>query len=62
MYLQGTVLMALLQPAPETYDLFDDVVLLAEGQIIYHGPRVEVLPFFEGFGFKLPQRKVPFPL
>lgn len=56
---QGTVLMALLQPAPETYDLFDDVLLLAEGQVIYHGPRGQVLPFFESFGFKLPERKVP---
>ena len=28
---QATVLMALLQPAPETYELFDDVLLLSEG-------------------------------
>ena len=27
----ATVLMALLQPAPETFDLFDDVMLLSEG-------------------------------
>ena len=27
----GTVLMALLQPAPEVYDLFDDVLLMSEG-------------------------------
>ena len=29
--MQGTVLMALLQPAPEVYDLFDDILLLCEG-------------------------------
>lgn len=29
---QGTVLMALLQPAPEVYDLFDDIMLLCEGK------------------------------
>jgi hypothetical protein len=29
--LQGTVLMALLQPAPEVFNLFDDVMLLCEG-------------------------------
>ena len=29
---QGTVLMALLQPAPEVYDLFDDIMLLCEGR------------------------------
>ena len=27
----GTVLIALLQPAPEVFDLFDDVMLLSEG-------------------------------
>ena len=30
----GTVLMALLQPAPEVYDLFDDIMLLCEGVIL----------------------------
>ena len=29
--MQATVLLALLQPAPETYELFDDVLLLSEG-------------------------------
>ena len=28
---QGTVLMALLQPPPEVYELFDDIMLLSEG-------------------------------
>lgn len=36
--LEGTILMSLLQPAPETFDLFDDIILLSEGQIVYHGP------------------------
>ena len=30
--LQYTTAIALLQPAPEVYDLFDDVLLLAEGE------------------------------
>ena len=30
--MQGTVLMALLQPAPEVYHLFDDILLLCEGK------------------------------
>ncbi|XP_043723662.1 ABC transporter G family member 31-like [Telopea speciosissima] len=55
--MEGTVLMALLQPAPETFDLFDDLILLSEGQIIYHGPRADVLKFFESLGFRLPPRK-----
>ncbi|KAK6145270.1 hypothetical protein DH2020_022090 [Rehmannia glutinosa] len=49
--MEGTVLMALLQPAPETFDLFDDLILLSEGYLLYHGPRSEVLQFFESLGF-----------
>ncbi|CAI9106961.1 OLC1v1006213C1 [Oldenlandia corymbosa var. corymbosa] len=55
--MDGTILMALLQPAPETFDLFDDLVLLSEGYIVYQGPRAEVLDFFESLGFRLPPRK-----
>ncbi|XP_071901429.1 ABC transporter G family member 29-like [Coffea arabica] len=54
---EATVLMSLLQPAPETYDLFDDIILLSEGQIVYQGPRVHVLEFFESCGFRCPERK-----
>ncbi|XP_058112277.1 pleiotropic drug resistance protein 1-like isoform X2 [Magnolia sinica] len=52
-----TAIISLLQPAPETYDLFDDVILLSEGQIVYQGPRENVLEFFESMGFKCPERK-----
>lgn len=55
--MQGTVLMSLLQPAPETFELFDDLLLLSEGQIVYQGPRTEVLEFFESLGFQVPPRK-----
>ncbi|KAI9124611.1 hypothetical protein K1719_004533 [Acacia pycnantha] len=52
-----TMIISLLQPAPETYDLFDDIILLAEGQIVYQGPRENILEFFESVGFKCPERK-----
>ncbi|KAK1319195.1 Pleiotropic drug resistance protein 3 [Acorus calamus] len=52
-----TALVSLLQPAPETFDLFDDIVLMAEGKTIYHGPRIQVLEFFQDCGFKCPERK-----
>lgn len=52
--LQSTMVVGLLQPAPETFDLFDDVILLAAGKVVYHGPKDEVLPFFEGIGFTVP--------
>ncbi|XP_039166274.1 pleiotropic drug resistance protein 1 isoform X4 [Eucalyptus grandis] len=55
--LNGTALISLLQPAPETYDLFDDIILVSEGQIVYQGPRENVLEFFRHMGFKCPERK-----
>lgn len=33
---QATILIALLQPTPETYHLFDDIMLLSEGRPILH--------------------------
>lgn len=55
--MEGTILMSLLQPPPETFELFDDILLLAEGQIVYLGPREHVLEFFETCGFRCPERK-----
>ncbi|KAA8525358.1 hypothetical protein F0562_007224 [Nyssa sinensis] len=55
--LQGTAVISLLQPAPETYDLFDDIILLSDGLIVYQGPRESVLEFFECMGLKCPERK-----
>ncbi|KAH9604838.1 hypothetical protein KSS87_022657 [Heliosperma pusillum] len=55
--LNGTAVISLLQPAPETYDLFDDIILLSDGQIVYQGPREHVLGFFEAMGFQCPDRK-----
>ncbi|PQQ17542.1 pleiotropic drug resistance protein 1 isoform X2 [Prunus yedoensis var. nudiflora] len=55
--LSGTAVISLLQPAPETYELFDDIILLSDGQIVYQGPREQVLDFFESMGFKCPERK-----
>ncbi|XVF31519.1 hypothetical protein REPUB_Repub16aG0153000 [Reevesia pubescens] len=53
----ATLLVSLLQPAPETFLLFDDIILMAEGKILYHGPRDQILEFFENCGFRCPQRK-----
>ncbi|KAI3935814.1 hypothetical protein MKX01_032998 [Papaver californicum] len=54
---EATILMSLLQPAPETFALFDDIILLSEGQIVYQGPREHVVEFFESCGFRCPERK-----
>lgn len=58
--LDGTAVISLLQPEPETYELFDDIILLSDGQIVYQGPREFVLEFFESKGFRCPERKAIF--
>ncbi|CAL0308772.1 unnamed protein product [Lupinus luteus] len=55
--LNGTAVISLLQPAPETYELFDDIILISDGKIVYQGPCEYVLDFFESMGFKCPERK-----
>ncbi|KAM0951250.1 putative ABC transporter, AAA+ ATPase domain, ABC-2 type transporter [Dioscorea sansibarensis] len=54
---EATIVISLLQPAPETYNLFDEIILMAEGKIVYQGPRDQVLAFFEECGFICPERK-----
>ncbi|XP_052489082.1 pleiotropic drug resistance protein 3-like isoform X3 [Gossypium raimondii] len=53
----ATILISLLQPTPETVDLFDDIILMDEGKIVYNGPKSDVQEFFEYCGFKCPPRK-----
>ncbi|KAG9445118.1 hypothetical protein H6P81_016458 [Aristolochia fimbriata] len=52
-----TIVISLLQPQPETFELFDDIILLSEGKIVYQGPRENALEFFASMGFKCPERK-----
>ncbi|KAK2970230.1 hypothetical protein RJ640_021666 [Escallonia rubra] len=53
----STTVVSLLQPAPETFNLFDEIIMMAEGKTVYHGPRNNVLEFFEKCGFRCPPRK-----
>ncbi|KAI8027247.1 Pleiotropic drug resistance protein 3 [Camellia lanceoleosa] len=41
----------------ETFDLFDDIIFMAEGKIVYHGPCTHVPEFFEDCGFSCSERK-----
>lgn len=45
-------IVSLLQPPPETYALFDELILLSDGQVIYSGPVDKVVPYFESLGFR----------
>ena len=49
--MRGTVVIALLQPTPEVYGLFDDVLLMREGSVIYHGDREALPGYLAKLGF-----------
>ena len=52
------VVIALLQPTPEVYELFDEVILLREGSTIFHGPREQLVSYFTSIGFAPPEGTV----
>ena len=52
-----TMIISLLQPTPEIFNIFYDIILLSEGQVVYQGLRENVLEFFKNVGFKCPERK-----
>ncbi|KAE8976433.1 ABC transporter G family member 37 [Phytophthora rubi] len=57
--LGGSVIVALLQPTPEVVEMFDDILMVNEGHMVYHGPRTEILDYFQGLGFTCPPRVDP---
>ncbi|CAH0493288.1 unnamed protein product [Peronospora farinosa] len=57
--LGGSSVIALLQPTPEVVEMFDDILMINEGHMAYHGPRTKILDYFEGHGFTCPPRVDP---
>jgi ABC-type multidrug transport system ATPase subunit len=49
-------IVSLLQPPPETVAIFDELILVDSGRVIYSGPVDEVVPHFNSLGYKLPDR------
>ncbi len=52
-------LISLLQPPPETVALFDEIIFLDKGRILYAGPVDEVTHHFKNLGYKQPIRMDP---
>jgi hypothetical protein len=44
---------------PELVEQFDDILMVNEGHMVYHGPRTEILDYFQGLGFTRPPRVDP---
>lgn len=51
-----TRIISLLQPTPETVSLFDDIILLAKGKILYTGPIGNVGSYFASLGYHPPDQ------
>lgn len=44
-------------PLPPSPPTAPPTQVLSSGKIVFHGPREEVLPFFQSIGFECPERK-----
>ncbi|RLN94209.1 hypothetical protein BBJ28_00012935, partial [Nothophytophthora sp. Chile5] len=51
------VVISLLQPTPEVFALFDEVLLLNAGEMLYYGPREAVSAHFAALGLRCPQER-----
>lgn len=47
---QSSVIMSLTQLSEEVFNLFDRLILLGNGQVIYQGPRQDAIPYFYKLG------------
>lgn len=56
-HLKITVVLSLLQPPPESFALFDNVIVLEKGAVAYHGPMDKITAHFASIGLQLPTRK-----
>ena len=55
--LNVNVVASLVQPTPECLELFDEILMLDHGRLVYHGPREDVLVYFASLGFVKPAEK-----
>eukprot|EP01113_Clastostelium_recurvatum_P040181 TRINITY_DN6221_c1_g3_i1.p1 TRINITY_DN6221_c1_g3~~TRINITY_DN6221_c1_g3_i1.p1 ORF type:complete len:685 (-),score=161.23 TRINITY_DN6221_c1_g3_i1:74-2128(-) len=49
-----TVITTIHQPQSKIFELFDDLIILNKGKVVYRGPRNDVVPFYERAGLPLP--------
>ncbi|KAJ3104803.1 ATP-binding cassette sub- G member 1 [Phlyctochytrium planicorne] len=47
------------QPSSQLFRLFDDLLLLADGRVMYHGPTADAVPYFSQHHFSCPKRSNP---
>jgi ABC-type multidrug transport system ATPase subunit/ABC-type multidrug transport system permease subunit len=50
----GSIVATAQQPTPGLFECFDEVVVICDAQVIYHGPRDDIVPHFASMGFVCP--------
>lgn len=50
---QKTIIISIHQPSSQIFYLFDKLLLLSQGQMIYFGPIQQVLPYFQHFNYHM---------
>ncbi|KAF4459172.1 ABC transporter (ATP-binding-cassette) [Fusarium albosuccineum] len=50
-----SIIVIIHQPRTEIFELFDNLILLGNGQTIYEGSQMEAQGYFEGMGFQFPE-------
>ncbi|KAF9594335.1 hypothetical protein IFM89_030464 [Coptis chinensis] len=51
---QSSAIMSLAQLSQEAFDLFDRIIILSDGRILFQGPRQDVIPYFNTLGYSKP--------
>ncbi|KAE9364384.1 putative ABC transporter [Stipitochalara longipes BDJ] len=49
-----TIVVTLHQPRSQMWDLFDNILLLSGGSLVYGGPQESCIPYFSDLGYPLP--------
>lgn len=52
--MNGIVICSMLQPDPDMLELFDNLILLEKGNIIYSGPPNSAIDYFNEIGYNIP--------
>lgn len=54
-----TIICTIHQPSTDVFNLFDNLLLLANGRVAYMGPRSEALHYFNELGYRCPPHYNP---
>lgn len=54
-----TIIVTIHQPPSEIFHMLDDLLLLADGRVVYHGPAADAVPYFASLGHPCPMYTNP---